>query len=327
MAATNPLSTSGPATTGSNNPLAVPPGPPRRVSGGGTMTGAEIITEIGADGVTNTEIASVSNTIKGDIGAGLDDLTPAEVRTLIDLSYYETFAKKATWNASGNTAVPGIDGWNTLTSVGTVRANNPAATSLFTRATRTGFESAAGAGSLASLRLPTVGMSVSDGAGTGIGGFWLEIVFGLDDPVLVTDARSFFGAWVSAGAHTNVEPNTLLNCIGIGHGAADTTLSIYYGGSVAQTPIALGANFPCNTASVDLYRVIFHAPEDTANSITYYVTRLNTGHTATGTVAGNSVVLPQSGTMICPFNSFRCNNATAAAARFVINYIKLGRPV
>jgi hypothetical protein len=53
--------------------------------GGGTMSGAEIITAIGADGVTNTEIASAASTIKGDIGAGLDDLTPAEVRTLINV--------------------------------------------------------------------------------------------------------------------------------------------------------------------------------------------------------------------------------------------------
>jgi hypothetical protein len=57
----------------------------KRRPSSGTMTGPQIITAIGADGISNTEIASVTDTIKGDIGAGLDDLTPAEVRTLINV--------------------------------------------------------------------------------------------------------------------------------------------------------------------------------------------------------------------------------------------------
>lgn len=54
-------------------------------TGGGTITGADVITAVGPDGITNTEIASVAQRIKGDIGAGLADLTAAEVRTLLEI--------------------------------------------------------------------------------------------------------------------------------------------------------------------------------------------------------------------------------------------------
>lgn len=70
-------------------------------TGGGTMTGPQIITAIGADGVTNTEIASTANTIKGDIGAGLADLTAAQARHSF-LAPYDDFAAYLVWDANTN---------------------------------------------------------------------------------------------------------------------------------------------------------------------------------------------------------------------------------
>ena len=111
---------------------------------------------------------------------------------------------------------------------------------------------------------------------------------------------------------TNIEPNTLVNVIGIGHGAADTTLSLYFGGSVAQTPIALGANFPANTRNVDMYELaLFAAPS--ATTVQYEVTRLNTGNVAKGTLSGAAgTVLPAATTLLGPWG-YRTNNATALA--------------
>ena len=122
----------------------------------------------------------------------------------------------------------------------------------------------------------------------------------------------FMGMGVGTLVPTNIEPSTLVNVIGIGCGAADTTLSLYYGGSAAQTPIALGANFPANTMNVDMYELaLFAAPNST--TVQYEVTRLNTGHVVKGTLSGAAgTVLPAATTLLGPWG-YRTNNATALA--------------
>ena len=74
------------------------------------------------------------------------------------------------------------------------------------------------------------------------------------------------------------------------------------------TKVALGANFPANTLSADLYELqLFCAPN--AAGIDYRVERLNTGQVASGTLAAD---LPASSTFLCP--RLWVNNAATAAA-------------
>jgi hypothetical protein len=116
----------------------------------------------------------------------------------------------------------------------------------------------------------------------------------------------------STAAPTNVEPSTLNQSIGVGFGAADTTLRLYYGGTAAQAPIDLGVAFPAKTANVDMYELALFSPPGVAQTCHWQVSRLNTGDVAQGTLTGNAAVLPTAATFLT-FNSWITNNATAAA--------------
>lgn len=220
--------------------------------------------------------------------------------------------KVGIWSPPGNaTTVPGVDGFTGLTLVGTATARNVATTNMFTRARRLGLVSAAGTGSLASARQAAAQFTV--GAGSGLGGFFKVVRFGISDAATVAGARMFVGMSATTGAPTNVEPSTLLNCVGVGHGAADTNLKLFRGGSAAQAPIDLGANFPTNTLNTDLYELALFTPPSSAD-VRYEVTRLNTGHVATGTLANSGgVALPSTTTLLTGTWLYRTNNATALA--------------
>lgn len=215
------------------------------------------------------------------------------------------------WNPPGNaTTVPGVFGIAALSATGTVTARNVATTNLFTRMRRLSVVSAGTAGSLCGYRLGVAQFTL--GTGT-LGGFFYVIRFGISDAAAVAGARMFIGLRSSTAAPTNVEPSTLTNCIGVGHGAADTNLKIYYGGSVAQTPIDLGVNFPSNTRSTDMYELKLFSKPGSSTTVGYRVERLNTGQAVSGTLTGVAgTALPLSTTLLTN-NDYRSNNATASA--------------
>jgi hypothetical protein len=209
------------------------------------------------------------------------------------------------------TTAPTLLGYTAHTVVGTATARNVATTNVFTEAQRLGYVSAATAASLSSQRVAVAQVRVGDGAGRG--GFFKICRWGISDAALVATARTFVGVTSATGAPTNVEPSTLTNSIGMGHGASDTTMRVYRGGSAAQSPIDLGANFPCNTVNTDLYEFALFAPPNSSD-VYYEVTRLNTGHVATGLLLNSGgVALPSSATLLSYHVSWRSNNATAAA--------------
>lgn len=222
----------------------------------------------------------------------------------------------AIWIPPGNSiAIGTVIGLATITATGTATARNVATTRLFTRMTRLGYVSAATAGSLAGARIGVANVTLGVSGTPNYGGFTRRVVFGCSDAATVAGARQFVGMSSSVGAPGNVEPSTLTNVIGIGHGAADSNLKIYYGGSAAQTPIDLGANFPANTLSVDMYVCDFTCAAGVNNAVSYKVTRLNTGDTASGTLtaATPGVELPSNTTFLTPLQAWRSNNATALA--------------
>jgi hypothetical protein len=220
------------------------------------------------------------------------------------------------WTPAGNSAtVPPVDGFAAFTAVGTATARNWASTNALTQMKRLGYVSAAGAGSLASFREAVAQWSLGTGA-NGRGGFWLSMMFGTSDAATVSGARMFVGLQSATGAATNVEPSTLTNCLGVGHGSADTNLKFFSGGSAAQTPVDLGANFPANTLSADAYRLVIFAPLDpTAETykVGWSVERMGTAFKAGGVLTGTAGTAVPATTTALNINSYRTNNATALA--------------
>jgi hypothetical protein len=218
--------------------------------------------------------------------------------------------KVAYWNPAGNaTTAPGVFGFTAPTLTGfTATARAVATTNLFTRMRRIGYVTAATAGTVGHWRQTVAQYTVGDST-TQLGGFTHIIRFGISDAVAVAGARMFRGMRIVA-TPTNVEPSTLTQCIGVGHGAADTNLFLYYGGTAAQTPIDLGANFPNAHGSVNVYELaLFSAPN--SGDVNYEVRRLNTGHVASGTITNSgATVLPTNTTLIGPWG-YRTNNTTA----------------
>ncbi|MCC6478338.1 MAG: hypothetical protein IT552_03935 [Sphingomonadaceae bacterium] len=216
------------------------------------------------------------------------------------------------WNPPGNaTTVPGVFGFTAPTITGfTATARNVATTNMFTRMRRLGYVTATTAGTVGHWRYAANQFTVGSSS-TGLGGFTYIIRFGISDAATVAGARMCKGMRATA-TPTNVEPSTLTNVICLGHGAADTNFKIFYGGTTAQPAIDLGVNFPANTLSTDVYELALFSPPNSGD-VHYEVTRINTGHVATGTITNSgAAVLPTNTTLIAPWG-YRTNNATALA--------------
>lgn len=215
------------------------------------------------------------------------------------------------WNPPGNgTTVPGVVGFAAPTVTGfTAAARTVATTNIFTRLRRLGYGSAATAGSIG-FWLNSYQYTVGSPT-TLLGGFTYVVRFGISDAAAVAGARMFMGMRAS-NTPTNVEPSTLTNCIGVGHGASDTTMKLYYGGSAAQTPIDLGVNFPSNTRSEDPYELALFSPNNSGD-VYWEVTNLKTGIATAGQIINTgATVLPTNTTLIGVWG-YRTNNATALA--------------
>lgn len=226
----------------------------------------------------------------------------------------QSFARKKIYlyspGGSSNSVQP-VLGSIAPINFGSLTTRNQANTNMFTRTRRLGFVSAATAGSVSGTRMDNAQLYLGDGT---FGGFYKSMRFGCSDAATVSGARQFCGMSASIAAGTNVEPSTLTNCIGVGNGASDTNLFLYYGGSAAQTPIDLGANFPANTLSADLYELTLYSPSNETSKVYWRVERLNTGHVASGDISGSGgVILPSASTRLSLLWCFRSNNATALA--------------
>jgi hypothetical protein len=220
------------------------------------------------------------------------------------------------WDPPGGSAtVPGVLGFNAPTAVGTATSRTVTVTNLATRMRRLGYVSATTVGSLAGHYSTVEQFSCGSGANDGSGFFYI-IRWIPSDAATVAGERNFIGMVNSTSAPTNVDPSTLINCIGVGQQATDATqLYLFYGGSAAQTPIALGAtNFPGSTLSTApiAYELAIFAPNATANTYYYQVTNISTGAYTTGSLSGGATQIPQNATLLC-HRAWACNNATALA--------------
>jgi hypothetical protein len=210
-------------------------------------------------------------------------------------------------------ATPVVTGMTAPTILTTSTAVNPAVTSRFTRFPRTSSVSAVTAGLASGYYTAANGTPMTLGTGTA-GGFFFAITFGPGDTLATAICYAGLTSVTTAPVATT-SPATFINCIGIGAATGDTNMSLYYGGSAAQTPIGLGGSFPKSTASADMYRLVLYSSILNTNVVSYKVTNLTSG---AASVSGTITAAP-AGTQL-PLNTtalywrcFRANNATATA--------------
>jgi hypothetical protein len=123
------------------------------------------------------------------------------------------------------------------------------------------------------------------GNAAGRGGFDETLRFGLDSTYTTNaTARSFFGLMDIASAPIgNVEPDTLVNIVGVGAKGGDANLSwISNDGSGTATMTTLGANFPARGTIDAVYEMRLQSSANgTVISATF--TRMDTGNVASTT--------------------------------------------
>jgi hypothetical protein len=193
--------------------------------------------------------------------------------------------------ASGNTGVilfQGATGSSSLglragSASGTATTVSPSPTgTVYTRSNRSSYVSASSAGSSAGIPGDLRRWWLS--STSGVGGFKFTLVFG--DGTAVANQRSLAGMWGSDGVPGNVEPSSLTNFVGMAYDAGGTTWKIMHNdGSGTCTIIDLGANFP--VAANEGYILTLDIAPGVTNSLTYYVERMGTAFTATGTITTN----------------------------------------
>lgn len=278
--------------------------------------------------VTFPEVASPATPASGNFNLYGKTFANRTMPTIIGPSGMDYALQPATWRQKigvwtppGNaTTVPGVVGIGTLTATGTATARTVATTNLFTRTRRLGYVSAATAAALSGIRGPAA--QYTTGSGAGLGGFFTSIRFGISDAAAVTGARMFIGMSSATGAPTNVEPSTLTNCVGIAQLSTDATqLYLVYGGSAAQTAIALGTNFPpmagVGAANGIAYDLTIFAPPNSNGIVYYQVERIGTAFVASGTLTPTVVgTQTPASTTLLTHQLWRTNNATLLAVGF-----------
>jgi hypothetical protein len=193
----------------------------------------------------------------------------------------------------------GVSGGRTITN-----------TNLFTAVRRSVFPSSGSAAGIScGARFNSTTSCWMRGTVAGTGGFTNVWRFGVSDAAAVSDARLFCGLVGTTAALGNVNPSTQLNIIGVGADSGESTLSMMSNdASGTATKVALGANFPANTLSTDLYELaLFSAP--CGSTVYYRVERLNTGDVATGSLTTD---LPAAGQLLS-LQLWRNNGTTALA--------------
>jgi hypothetical protein len=184
------------------------------------------------------------------------------------------------WQGATGTTSLGLRGG---TPSGTATGVNPSPTgTVYTKLNRTSYVSSSTAGSGAGTAADIRRWWLSSTAGEG--GFNFTYLFG--DQTAIANQRGLTGLWGTDGFPSNVDPSTLTNFVGMAYDAGGTTWKIMHNdASGTCTIIDLGANFP--VAANTGYILNLYCAPGVINSITYYVERLGTAFTATGTLTTN----------------------------------------
>lgn len=193
----------------------------------------------------------------------------------------------------------GAPAWNE--SGGTQR--NIANTSTVTALQRRGYVSAATAGAAAGGRSQAILLRDLDG-------FRVSFAFAVTDAAPVAGARMFVGVRAATTAATDVQIDSVINAIGIGHEAGDAGFSVFHNdASGVATKVPLDpAKFPTANLSTDIIRVEITTLK-ASGTVRVTVTNVTLGQTETVTL---STDLPALSVGLTP-TVWRSNGATALA--------------
>lgn len=197
-------------------------------------------------------------------------------------------------------------GW-TITASGTATGRSVGTGSLRASIPYLSYVSAGSAGS--SIQLHTSAAWCYLGNAAGRGGFTYAKRFCIENTALATPAnmRCFAGLFVP-GTIGNVEPDTLLNMIGVGANAGDANLSFMHNdGSGSATRSTLGANFPAR-ATDNVYELLLTSIAN-SGTVSGSLTDIGTGNVAT---FSTSTDLPSNTTFLTEV--LWANNGSTAAA-------------
>lgn len=120
------------------------------------------------------------------------------------------------------------------------------------------------------------------------GGFEWMLTWGVSSASTIAGLKGFVGFTGGASALAGTtEPSALTNVLGFGWSGSATTMNFYYNdASGSADSIALGANYPTNTISTDMYETYILCYPN-SSSVYYKILNKTTGNSVDGTVSTN----------------------------------------
>lgn len=208
-------------------------------------------------------------------------------------------------------------GFQNLSAIGTTSTSYPApnAANMFRRTKRQRFGPSFTAGNVGLVRL-NAPLPIC-GNGAGVGGFRLVMQGGVG--TRLSGSTSFFMGLMLASSAAN--PSTLTNIIGMGNDLSDSNMQLICSGTSVQSKTDLGSNFPATTAETDLWRIEIISLPSELRKYYYTFTRLNTGHTVSGSVTGTAAQVP--GETLSLFPMFWIYNGPGGTVAFDCGYLYL----
>tara|TARA_R110000868_G_scaffold94523_5_gene260752 strand:+ start:1580 stop:3253 length:1674 start_codon:yes stop_codon:yes gene_type:complete len=285
----------------------------RDVSGNVKQIAYPTVPTVTPAALTKTDDTNVTLTLGGTPATALleaTSLTLGWTGTLAD----SRIASSTTWNNKLNDILlsdmtinmPNNAAASTNNVVGAALtfSNGPttrtiADTSLFTRTTRTALETTAVAANVSAFRQISGYFTINTG-------FKLTFKMGASTGATNSNVRYSMGVFTANFSPTNVDPTTFINCAAFARIDGNNNWQfIHNDNSGTATAIDLGASFPANVVSTDMYYAVI---ETVGANIKYTLTRLNTGATTTGTVSTNLVAV----STLLAMSAGCSNNANAA---------------
>jgi len=233
-------------------------------------------------------------------------LTSSTVITNVEKNAYEYRCSALTFTNATQIGQPGA---------GIVTQGIAAATQgsgKFKSQNRFNYATATLAGSLAFFRTTFSLISLNTG-------FVCEWLFGTADAATVAGARTFVGVTGTFASPNNVEPTSLVNCVGLARLSTSNNWHIIHNdASGVATSIDLGSGYPSNTLEIDL--IYLRLTFNTDGTISYIVANKTTNISTSGTLSTNLPAVALYETI------WTTNNATALAARLGFCYRTFNNP-
>ena len=228
------------------------------------------------DELHNVKIATPTNGQALTYTSATDIWENKTITTVNDILFQDITINMPT---NGSITVNNVVG-TALTISGTPAIRTITDTSLFTRTTRVGLETTIVPANVFTFRQVVGYFSINTG-------FKASFKFGASTGATNSNVRYSIGIFPANFSVTNVDPTTFINCAAFARiDGSNNWNFIHNDATGTATAIDLGASFPANTVSTDIYYAVI---ETISGNIKYTLTRLNTGDTITSTVSTNLV--------------------------------------